>query len=213
MKHLLAALALALPFSSQAQDFDTGTVDVYFQQVLVAGQLEGCSLVFTALERDNAYLKNEQVILNGSFVVRTMKGGLYFTGKLGTRPLADPQKWAAPEHFYFATTNGTTAGKARIFPADTPGYRLLMASALEEPVSTFLMELMDEQAFLVGFNRKPGGQDVYTRVKLNVSLKRDASGNARQAQNDETPREFAGCMQRLLSSFKSKVGSGAPLGR
>lgn len=213
MNRTVVALVALSPLLASAQAQDTGTVDVYFQPVRVEGRLEGCSLVFTAMERDNAYLKNEKIVMNGSFVVRTMnRTNLFFTGKLGTRRIGDMAKWDEPHYFYFATTKGTTAGVAQIHASDTPGYKLLLAPALSQPVTTLLMEIIDEGRFTVGFNRKSGGQDVFTTIKINTSLKRDAAGNASIVENEETLPAFASCISDLMTSVKEQLER-SPKGR
>lgn len=57
-----------------------------------------------------------------------------------------------------------------------------------------------------------GGQDVLTTIKMNVSLKKDAQGNARLVQNGETPRAYADCIGRLFALAESRI-SGKPVVR
>jgi hypothetical protein len=196
----LAPLAL-FPCLAFGQALDNGTVDVYFQQISSAGRLEGCSLVFTALEADTAYLRGKQIIMNGSLAVRTLSpSSLFFTGKLGTRPFDQSTKWQEPEHFYFSTANGSTAGTAKVAASDTKGYRLLIAQ-MDEPVMTVIREMVETREFTVGFNRKPGGQDVYTTIKIATSLRKDATGVPQKVFTDETAKSFAGCLSRLADSL------------
>jgi hypothetical protein len=203
-----AALALLLPCSIGAQTLDNGTVDVYFQPVTAQGRAEGCSLVFTSLERDFQYLQGQQVVLNGSIAIRVIDGNdLMFTGKLGTRPFVggSPGKWDAPAHFYFATRNGTTAGHAVIADSDTEGYKLLIGRVSNDNVMKLLKEMGETQTFTVGFNRRPGGQDVHSSIRMNVALKKDDRGNARQVLNDETPAQFFDCLARLASDLQRRL--------
>jgi hypothetical protein len=204
------AIALLVPTLAGAQALDDGTLDVYFQRITREGALEGCSLVFTALTKDHAYTRGAQVVMNGSIAVRTLgNNDLLFTGKLGTRrwqgggPLKD---WEAPAHFHFATKNGTTAPHAKMAQADTPGYKLLIARAIEDDVLTLLKEMSDTGEFIVGFNRKPGGQDVYAPIKIDVALKRDERGNAALGRNEKTGRDFAECMSSLVTDLRKKLG-------
>lgn len=204
----LAAMLLLLPICAGAQALDDGTVDVYFQQITRQGELEGCSLVFTALTKDHAYYRGRQVIMNGSLAVRTLSGKeLLFTGKLGTRQwlLNGPSAWEPPVHFHFATKNGSTAKHAKVAESDTEGYRLLIGPAAVPEVATLLEEIAETGEFSVGFNRKAGGQDVYSPIKINVSLKRDANGNAMRVTNDRTAADFFECTSRLAKSLRGTV--------
>jgi hypothetical protein len=210
MKRLALALLLPTATLAGAQPLDDGTIDVYFQQISRQGMLEGCSLVFTALARDHAYLRGAQVVMNGSIAVRTLgNNDLLFTGKLGTRRWqgdGPSKEWEAPAHFHFATKNGSTAEHAKITQAETPGYKLLIARATEDGVFTLVKEMTATGEFTVGFNRKPDGQDVYSPIKINVALTRDERGNVIQTRNDETGREFAACLSRLAVDLTKRLG-------
>lgn len=198
MKRVFALALLAASCSIQAQDFPDGTVDVYFQPVSSDGKLDGCSLVFTSLVRDYATQRGAQVIVNGSVAIRKLQGdNLFFSGKLGTRLFSSQNQWQAPAHFFFSTANRSTAGVAKIAESDTPGYKLLLA-----PMGTELIKLLGEMGesgqFTAGFNRRDGGQDVTTIIKLNVALRKGPNGNAGTVISEETPRDFFGCLSKLV---------------
>lgn len=201
MKKLLALAALPLAFAARTQDH--GTYDVSFQQLSTAGRIEGCSLVFTGLVRDSHYLRGEPVVLTGSIALRTLDrpDTLVFTGKLGTKPLSPPgAAWEAPSHLHFKTKTANSAGKGKILDGE-PGYRLLLAKA-DADLMRFVEEMLQQGGFVVGFNRKPGGQDVLAPIQLNVSAGTDASGNSIQRRNDKTAADFADCLGRLVDSLK-----------
>jgi hypothetical protein len=198
MKTALAFALLLACAPLQAQDIPDGTVDVYFQQLSSDGKLDGCSLVFTSLIRDYATQRGAQIIVNGSIAIRKLgPEQLMFTGKLGTRPFLAQNEWQAPAHFFFATSNRSTAGRAKIAASDTPGYKLLLAPIDAELIG-FLEELGKSGQFTAGFNRRAGGQDVATPIKLNVSLKKDANGNAVKVLDDATQADFFGCVAKLV---------------
>ena len=203
MKSFLALLLLPLALQAQAQD--SGTYEVYFQPLSIAGKLEGCSLVFTGLVRDFFYSKGAQVIVNGSIGYRTLNrpDSLMFAAKLGTKPLMQgggSSDWVAPSHFHFATKSASSAGKGKLVDGE-PGYRLLVTHA-DRDMLRFLEEMVDAGGFVVGFNRKPGGQDVLLRIQLDVSVTEDASGNTVQVRNEETVADFMTCIGQLVSAIK-----------
>jgi hypothetical protein len=198
MKLALTVALLLACAPLQAQDMPDGTVDVYFQQLSSDGKLDGCSLVFTSLVRDFATQRGTQFIVNGSIAIRKLgPEQLMLTGKLGTRPFLAQNEWQPPAHFFFATSNRSTAGRAKIADSDTPGYKLLLAP-MDTELIRFLEELGKSGQFTAGFNRRAGGQDIATPIKLNVRLKKDANGNAVRLQNDETQADFFGCLGKLF---------------
>lgn len=208
MWKLLAAALLVGPTTVGAQHLADGTYDVYFQEISAEGRLEGCSLVFTTITTDSAYLGGKQVLLNGSVALRTLgRTDLLFAGKLGTRQLlqAGPGAWERPVHFHFASDSGTTAGAVQIMDGENDGYRLLLGRATEEPILSLVKDITKANQFSVGFNRKTGGQDVTAVVKLNVSLQRSPSGEVRIATNNETAMRYSMCVSRLIDGLSEQL--------
>lgn len=207
MKPLIAAL-LFMSCGAGAQSLDEGTWDVENQDITIEGRLDGCSLVFTAVTRDNAYLGGKQVILNGSIALRTVgKTDLFFTGKLGTRQWGDagPGKWEAPVHFHFFSPTGTTAGKVKIMDAETQGYRLLLGRATDDEILRLVTDISKNGEFGVGFNRRTGGQDVVSQIKINTSLKRTPNGGGERVTSNDVPVAYATCVARLLDGLTKQL--------
>jgi hypothetical protein len=197
MKSLLLLLLLAC-VTAFAEDVPDGPIDAYFQQGSSDGKLESCSIVFTSVTRDFATQKGARVIVNGSFALRKVEPErIFVSGKLGTRIFPTGAAWEEPAHFFFATANRSTAGRAKMAASDTAGYKLLIA-ALDNEMAEFVNEMLASGQFTVGFNRRSGGQDVTVPVKLAVSLQKDASGNAQTVNNPETYKQFLACMGKLL---------------
>lgn len=210
MRHiLLLAFFAMLPTAGSSQILEDGTYDVYVQEISAEGRLEGCSLVFTTITTDTAYLRGAQVLLNGSIALRTLGAkDLLFTAKLGTRQILPngPGAWEPPTHFHFYTKTGTTAGRAKITESDTPGYRLLIGRATDPEIFNLVMEMADAGELRVGFNRKAGGQDVTAPIKMNVALGKDATGTMRRVLNPQTPKAYADCVSRLTDSLLRQLG-------
>lgn len=207
---LLAFTTLLVPLFAMAEPIETGTWDVENQDITVEGKLEGCSLVFTAVTVDRAYLSGKQVVLNGSVGLRTLgRKDLLFTGKLGTRQWtpSGAGAWEAPVHFHFFSKTGTTAGSVRLMDAETPGYRLLLGRATDDKILPLLMDMASTGEFGVGFNRKAGGQDVRTQIKMNVRMKVDGRGGGSRVETDETPAAFAACVSQLITDLQRQLGT------
>ena len=192
--------------SANSENLPSGTINAYFQQLSRAGVPDGCSLVFVANTSDTAYLKGAQVTMSGSIAVRDMNGtSLTFTGKLGTRAfdLLNSQ-WVAPHSFYFSSKNGTTAGKVKLSKSETPGYKLSIGSALDDPVAGLVIDIAKTGLFVVGFNRREGGQDVYSAIDISVALKATPGGRVLTV-NESTRKDFDACVTRLISNLKDKL--------
>lgn len=209
MKHLAIAWLLG-PLIALGQPLENGTWDVENQDITVEGRLEGCSLVFTALTTDYAYLSGQQVVLNGSIALRTLDSkDLLFTAKLGTRQLtaSGTSQWERPVHFHIFSKTGSTAGRVKIMDAETPGYRLLRGRATDSEILALIMEMTESAEFGVGFNRKAGGQDVRSQINMNVRLRPDGNGGARRVASNETPVAFATCVFGLIQDLKKQLGA------
>jgi hypothetical protein len=206
----LAIILLVLPLFALAQPVEIGTWDVEHQEITVEGKLEGCSLVFTALTVDHAYLGGKQVVLNGSIALRTLeRKDLFFVGKLGTRQWtpSGPGLWERPVHFHFFSKTGSTAGRVQVMDAETPGYRLLLGRATDDRILALITEMADASEFGVGFNRKTGGQDVRAQIKMNVRLRPDNNGGATRVISNETPAAYATCVSRVINDLRQQLGS------
>lgn len=203
MKKQLVLIAASVAMSVGAQPLDETTYDVYFQQLSRGGIPDGCMLVFTSVVADTAYLKGDEIVMNGSIAVRSLDSSfLTFTGKLGTRRLLDKSNsWVPPTYFYFSSKSGTTAKAGRVMDGETPGYKLLLAELTPE-VLKLLEEMSETGSFTVGFNRKPGGQDVYANVDTTIALKKDEAGKAIRVRNLATRTDFVGCVSSLARSLK-----------
>lgn len=190
-----------------AQQVSNGTADVYFQQLSRDGVLDGCSLVFTSLVSDTAYSKGAQIVMNGSIAIRTLgKGQLSFTGKLGTKPFLDTtNNWIEPANFYFSSDSGTTARVAKVIQSDTKGYKLLIGDAFNDKIFALIEDILRTGEFTAGFNRKLGGQDVYTLVEVNTSLRSNPDGTAQRTQSTVTPLAFNACLGRLFQQIKTQL--------
>ncbi|HET8745696.1 MAG TPA: hypothetical protein VFM98_08825 [Ramlibacter sp.] len=207
---VIATLTFSAASHGLAQVVPDGTYDVYQQEITVEGRLEGCSLVFTTITTDTAYSGGKQILLNGSIALRRSRDrDLVFTGKLGTRKLAatGPGVWEKPAHFHFFGATGTTAGHAQFVDAENEGYRLLLVRATEEDVMHLLVDMIGTAEFSVGFNRKPGGQDVTSKIRMNVSLQRGPNGQMRPVENPQTAVDYARCVSRVIDSFAQQLPS------
>lgn len=207
---MLKALVLTTVFFAtgvNAQQFSNGTVDVYFQQLSRDGVLDGCSLVFTSLVSDTAYSKGAQIVMNGSIAIRNLrKGQLSFTGKLGTKPFLDTtNRWIEPANFYFSSDSGTTAKVAKVIDSETKGYKLLIGDAFNDSIWTLIEDIINTGEFTVGFNRRPGGQDVYTRVTINTASQSNPDGTVQKTQTTVTPLAFNACFGRLVKDISQQL--------
>lgn len=198
------ALLAVIPAVVSAQSLDSGTYDVYFQEVSRQGVLTGCSLVFTALAADHVYKHGEQVILNGNIAFQTFdEGTVFFTAKLGTKALMSEAR-ESPVHFHISSGGFSTAGIANMADGDLPGYRLLI-SPTEKPIAQMLASISQTGQFKIGFNRKAGGMDLNVTIDTTAALRRGRNGEGERYVNRATPAEFDGCVTRLLGELQQRL--------
>jgi len=80
-KKIKLSILLTLVFvgfaNAQEDDSIVGTISVSFQPIQVSGELQGCTLVYNAVQNDFAYLKGSQVVSIGHLLFTQKTETLY----------------------------------------------------------------------------------------------------------------------------------------
>lgn len=172
MKHLLLWMLLILGTANaqSADDSVFGTHWVRFEPFQVSGELQGCSLVYLAVQADRLYLNGDQVAVNGAIQIRTTPGNrLSLLLKVGLKNLSKNKAFERPNFSYLQTTSFST-NKVRQQSLDgEQGYKLFVYDAIESTTSKMLMEMMDTGKVTIGYNRKKDGADVLVPLDLYVA--------------------------------------------
>lgn len=202
MRYFILVFLFVLTTSSvcSAEDLDgqiIGTINVRFEPQFVEGDLAACSLVYTAIQKDNAYLNGLLVAINGNLTFRNIKDKVVFSLKLGLKEVLGNHKFVRPNFAYLKTENYSTARvKAHIFDGDE-GYRLYVYSLTDTSVMELFKEMIELQRVTIGFNRKKTGIDVLVPLDLRVVDTNVSDNQFERTRSDETMLKFTGCVGKL----------------
>ena len=222
MKHrwiVVAAVAAAFTHSAAAAGpiddmFDrvAGTMNVYTQPYLRNGQLSGCQLVYSAIQRDWVYRKGQFLKLEGSVGLMEANGGLGTfvkivvmeievsnQGKLSFNP-------SPPDRAYIVASNFDTnlSGFAANVPSDTPGG--VFSAYHLNPTADMLIDAMKEKVLTVSFNMPGGETDIQVAIDLTVE---DTNERGERKRSDKAIGTFSNCIVALSDQMDaaSKKGS------
>jgi hypothetical protein len=167
------------------------------------GVLIGCGLEFAALLRDAATRGGMPIRVNGSFYFRTaITTPMLFVLKMAVIDgLGPKQTFTAPANAFVRAVGGTASKTVSKLAADTPGYALFM-SRVDQPVVAAYEAIVTTRKVQVGFNRKPGQQDVVTTLDLTVTSANVVGDGVVRQRSNEMVDEFENCMGQLVSAIK-----------
>jgi hypothetical protein len=207
--HLYIAALLLLTPAAFAADEDRsvfGTHWVKYEPVQVAGELKGCSLVFTTVTADRAYLNGNWVALNGSIGLRAVQDGplgVVLTLKLGLKDLQSGKEFERPFFAYLQTANGSTAKAPQAAVDGDPGYKLFTYRAVEPAVAAVLGDFIKTPGTTIGYNRRKDGVDVLVPLDFTVvDSEITASNEVVRKRSDAVVVEWATCVSKLLAAVK-----------
>ncbi len=184
--------------ASAADDSMLGTHWAKFQPIQVAGDVQGCSLVFLAVHADHAYLNGDEVAVNGSMVLHESKCSLSFMLKIGLKRLTSISAMERPAFAYIQTATASTAKSRQQSPDGEPGYKLFIYSLVEKDVLNVLTDLIELKKVSIGYSRKIGGMDLLVPIDLMV-VDSEYTNNKKvvRARSPEAVNEFAECVQKI----------------
>ena len=204
-------VAIALVWLSQslvvAQDDGSiyGTNSVSFVPVQVGGSLRGCTLVYEAVAADHAYLRGDPVVAVGNIGVHVQDLSVTLALKVGVRNLlARDQRFEAPHFAYLQTANSTTAKFRHVSADGEDGFRLFVVR-LDDQAMKLLMEALQAEKFVVGFNRKENGLDVLVPVDLAI-VKTEVSGDkVVRSRSGESTKSFTKCVLDVVEQAMTRA--------
>ncbi|RYF61679.1 MAG: hypothetical protein EOO27_00970 [Comamonadaceae bacterium] len=179
-----------------------GTLFVKDHTETVQGRLSACGLEFAALTRDFSTKRGAPVKLVGSYYLRRFDGkpGVFYALKLGIFEGPRLAKPVAPHNaFVRAITGEGPAIKAQRSDSDSPGFALFLGEVDDSFLKVY-SGILDENLFVVGFNRKPGQMDVSAEIDLSVQ---DTRLEGSQVNRDRSPRmvkQFVACAGSLANA-------------
>lgn len=183
-----------------------GTYGVVFQPVQVGGDLQGCSLVYNAVQADFAYLNGEPVVILGNIGFHQYGAKLMLTLKVGVKGLKDNGAIDRPNFAYLQTKSYSTAKVKQQSHEGDEGYRLFAYSLYDAPVMNLFNEMMDSGKVTVAFNRKKDGLDVVVPVDLDVIGAEYPGGDiVVRKRSKETLENFTNCFLTLTEQAKRSL--------
>ena len=213
MKRIIATLFL-FSFANIANALDDdsiiGTHSVKFQPIQVGGELQGCTLVYMAVQYDSAYLDGSPVVIVGNIGIGQFGANLILTLKVGVKNLVGNGTIVRPNFAYLQTKSYSTAKVKQQAANGNEGFRLYTYSLFDPTVLNLYKEIMDSGKVTVGFNRKKGGMDVLVPIDLSVSDVEYLDGDkvVRKRSNDAMSN-YAICSTTLLNQAKESLLSEA----
>ncbi len=208
---MLTCAALNAAFSvAYAQDDNSiyGTHSVVFQPVQVGGELQGCTLVYRAVQADHAYLDGKPVAIVGNIGVNRFGENVLLTLKIGVKELTGDHPIVRPNFAYLQTKTKSTAKAKQLVKAQDVDDRFrLFAYSLDDPsVLGMFDEIMSTGKVTVAFNRKKDGMDVLVPVDINV-IDAEYPGGDRvvRKRSKSTAMDFSDCVLTLLTDAESSL--------
>lgn len=194
------------PVYAQDDDSIYGTHSVVFQPVQISGELQGCTLVYKAVQSDSAYLGGKPVVIVGNIGIRQYGAKLILTLKIGVKALVGNESFVRPNFAYLQTKSHSTAKANQQMRDGDKGFRLYVYSLYDTPVMDLYGEMMDSRKVTVAFNRKKGGMDVLVPVDLDVIDAEYLGGDkVVRKRSEETILSFAGCSSTLAKQAERRL--------
>ena len=213
MKRIIATLFL-FSFANIANALDDdsiiGTHSVKFQPIQVGGELQGCTLVYMAVQYDDAYPDGKPVVIVGNIGTGQFGANVILTLKVGVKNLVGNGPIVRPNFAYLQTKSYSTAKVKQSARNGDEGFRLYVYSLFDPKVLDLYKEIMDSGKVTVGFNRKKDGMDVLVPIDLSVSDAESPDGDkVVRKRSNEAVSNFAICSTTLLNQAKESLLSEA----
>jgi len=210
---ILVHAAVMWCFSTQvsvalAQDDDSiyGTHSVVFQPVQVGGELQGCTLVYRAVQADSAYLGGKPVVIVGNIGIGQFGAVLGLTLKVGVKELVGDHPFVRPNFAYLQTKSHSTAKAKQQTRDGADGFSLFIYSLYDSSVMALYGEMMDLGKVTVAFNRKKNGIDVLVPVDFDVIDAEYPGGDkVVRKRSSDTMANFARCSTTLVKQAERSL--------
>lgn len=192
------------PIAELAQKLE-GTIYVIPHRESADGVLTGCGLEFAALKRDFSTKRGAPVKIVGSFYLRPNSNtGLAYMLKLGVFDGISYENGFAPNNAFISAPNGQAPVKAIRAQAENPGFALFIG-LLDKEVTAAYAAILEKSQLVVGFNRKPGQQDVTFALDLTVVDTQMENDEVIRKRSGEPVANFVACSSDLLASAKALI--------
>jgi hypothetical protein len=174
-----------------------GTISVENRPSFVSGQLQGCTIEYYAMARDNIYKQGAFIKVGGSFGLLSSRGMVSPVLKVmlhDVDPLTMSFTPSTPVSAYFVSRTSTT--KAAIvghIPSDTPGAVFVV---FKPETFAVMAEGLTDNKLTIAFARTRGGMDVVLPIDTTVV---DTSNTGERTRSHKPVSEFFECSKALLN--------------
>jgi hypothetical protein len=206
-----AALGNPLPTKNQlaqlARELE-GTIFVIPHRESADGVLTACGLEFAAVKGDYSTQQGAPVKIAGSFNLRqTEKIGLAYALKLGAFDGigTESESGFAPANAFIRAPNGITPKRTIRADAEDDGFALFVGALDKDALAAF-SGIAEKSQLVVGFNRKPGQQDLIFNLDLTViDTQIGDSGKVVRKRSTRPVIEFVACSLDLMKAAQKKL--------
>lgn len=182
-----------------------GTLSVTSQPFISEGVVTGCTFVFNALNRDHVYRQGDFIRISGSFGLMKSQNTVGVTVKVIVNEMVPDSngqivlKPSTPDRAYLVGQGykNNLHGLVTSAPSDTEGG--IFAIYQIEPSLPILMEQIQTQIAVIGFNRAGGKSDNQVRIDLTVE---NFTKTGERLHNQKAVQEFSECMLALLEDIR-----------
>ena len=214
MKKIFTALLLAASggavYSAQPSEAEihaatmlNGAIYVLPHRESADGVLGACGLDFLTITKDFSTKQGGMVKMVGSYYLRKGRNdAVGYSLKLGVLDGQDPEA-TAPANAFVGSVKGLIPKKGVRALAENPGFALFVGR-VDSDVVAVLKSITEDKKMTVGFNRRPGGQDVTSIVNLTVVDTKIEGGNVSRTYSDQMLKEFMQCGNDLLRDVTAK---------
>lgn len=174
-----------------------GTQRVEYQSVHLDG-LEGCTLVYQALQADSVDPEAKPVLVSGHIGAFRTRGGSLLALKIGLKDVVPNAARVHPNFAYLQSRHWSTAKRLNVASELDEGFAAFGIS-LRDPVGVKLVhEMLDQAKVTIGFHRTEGGADVLVPLDLSVSSAEAVAGwTYRRTRSSDAVMQFRECFDKL----------------
>ncbi len=209
LKELSSIAVAPVPSSSVAnvQEDIVGAHSVGFQPIQNGGELQGCSLVYTAVQYDRAYLDGRPIVIIGNITLKQIGANLFLALKIGVKNLVGNNTIERPNFAYLQTTSHSTAKVEQQAMDGEEGFRLYGYSLFDSSVMGLYGEILDSGKVTIAFNRNKGGMDVLVPIDFEVIDSAYQGGDkVVRRRSKETMNNFVNCASTLTNQVQDSLG-------
>jgi hypothetical protein len=200
---LMVVLFFNSALASQDDDSIYGTHSITFQPVQRGGNLQGCTLVYLAVQADHVYLGGEPIGVIGNIGLHQYGFNLGLGMKIGVINNMTKRVIMRPNFAYLQTKSYSTAKVKQQSHEGDEGYRLYYYSLFDESVMKLFNEMIDTKKVTIAFNRKKGGMDLLVPVELDVvDVEYPEGDKVVRKRSNQALDDFTKCFLTLTEQAK-----------